>query len=129
MKTVEVLLFDSCPNADVATSHAREAIARAGLAADLSVVRIDGPDDAIRLRFLGSPTIRVDGVDVDGAADTRTDFGMQCRVYSVDGRLRGAPPIAWIEAALRGVTRGSSGARASSDCCSADAPKRIPRSR
>lgn len=119
MKTIEVLLFDGCPNADVATSHAREAIARAGLPSDLRIVRIDGPADAIRLRFLGSPTIRVDGVDVDGAADARTDFGMQCRVYSVDGRLAGAPPVAWIEAALRGATRGSSDGNASGGCCSA----------
>ncbi len=123
MKTVEVLRFDGCPNADVATSNAREAITRAGLPADLHVVRIDGPDDAIRLRFLGSPTIRVDGVDVDGAADARTDFGLQCRVYSVHGRLAGAPPVAWIEAALRGAARESSGVQRSSSCCSADVSK------
>lgn len=127
MKTVEVLLFDGCPNADVATSHAREAISHAGILADLRVVHIDGPADAIRWRFLGSPTIRVDGIDVDGAADTRTDFGMQCRVYSVDGRLAGAPPVAWIEAALRGAMRGSSDVQTSSSCCAADIPEVIPR--
>ena len=121
MTSVEVLLFDGCPNADLATSRAREAITRAGVLADLRVVRIDGPADAIRLRFLGSPTIRVDGIDVDGAADTRTDFGMQCRVYSVDGRLAGAPPVAWIEAALRGAARGSSEGNASGGCCSPSA--------
>lgn len=99
MKIVEVLFFDGCPNIEVAAKHARDAIARAGVDAEVRLVRVEG--DASRLRFLGSPTVRVDGRDVDDTASARTDFGFQCRVYSIDGRLVGAPPVAWIEAALR----------------------------
>jgi hypothetical protein len=102
MITVEVLFFDGCPNVDIATTHAREAIARIGASARLHLVRVEGDADAVRRRFLGSPTIRVDGLDVDCSARGRTDFSLQCRVYSLEGRLAGAPPAAWIEAGLRG---------------------------
>ena len=100
-KTVQVLFFDGCPNVDLATRNASEAIANAGVSATIRLVRIAGEAEAVRRRFLGSPTVRVDGVDVELSAGARSDFGLQCRVYSVDGRLTAAPPTAWIEAALR----------------------------
>ncbi len=103
MKHVEILFFDGCPHVELAASRARQAVANAGASADVTLVRIDGEDDAVRRRFLGSPTVRVDGRDVDGSSDARDDFAMQCRVYSVDGRIERAPPVAWIEAALRGT--------------------------
>lgn len=101
MKMVEVLFFGGCPNIEVAAARARDAIDRAGVDAEVHLVRVEGDADASRLRFLGSPTVRVDGRDVDDSAASRTDFGLQCRVYSIDGRLVGVPPVEWIEAALR----------------------------
>lgn len=59
---------------------------------------VETEDDAARLRFLGSPTVRVDGCDVEAGAEDRSDFGMECRVYfSSDG----LPASAWIRDALR----------------------------
>jgi hypothetical protein len=98
--TVEILFFEGCPNVDVAAARARDAIAAARVSADLRLVRIDDEAAATRLRFLGSPTVHVDGLDVERSARQRTDFGLQCRVYSVDGRLEGAAPVEWIRAAL-----------------------------
>jgi hypothetical protein len=103
-KQVEVLVFDGCPNLEPTVERAREAIAHANVPAELRVVRIESDEDAKRLRFLGSPTVRVDGVDVEPATPGREDFGLQCRVYSVGGRYHGAPPVDWIDAALRGTT-------------------------
>jgi hypothetical protein len=102
MKQVEVLVFEGCPNVEATVAAAREAIAQAKVSADLRVVRIESDDAAERLRFLGSPTVRVDGSDVEAGTNHRNDFGLQCRVYSVAGRYQGTPPIDWIAAALRG---------------------------
>ena len=121
MKRVEVLYFDGCPNVDVAADHARKAVAAVSESAEVQLVRVDGNDEAVRRRFLGSPTIRVDAADVDASAWERTDFGMQCRVYWVDGKVAGAPPVAWIEEALRGGASG--GLDVSSDACCAAGPK------
>jgi hypothetical protein len=102
MKQVEVLFFDGCPNVNLASSRARQAVESVEPTAEVHLVRIEGDVEAVARGFLGSPTVRVDGRDVEGAAQSRTDFGVQCRVYSVEGRLEGPPPVAWIEAPLRG---------------------------
>jgi hypothetical protein len=123
MRAVEVLYFEGCPNVEVAADHARRAVAGAGDPAVVRLVCIDGDADAMRQRFLGSPTIRVDGVDVDASARERTDFGLQCRVYWADGKLSAAPPIAWIEAALQGDARESMKRLNSSATCAPSAAR------
>lgn len=100
-RDVEVLVFDGCPNVDVALERARAAVASANVPAEVRLVRVQNDDEAMRLRFLGSPTVRVDGVDIDPSAEGRDHFGLQCRLYSVGDRLEGAPPTDWIASALR----------------------------
>jgi hypothetical protein len=98
---VEVLAFDGCPNLEVALQHARAAVSSTGVSADIRIVHVGSDEEARSLRFLGSPTVRVDGTDIDPTAKDRDDFGLQCRVYSVGGQLGGAPPVEWIVSALR----------------------------
>jgi hypothetical protein len=100
-RRIEVLFFDGCPNAAVALDRARDASKTSGVSSTVTAVRVLNETEALRLRFLGSPTIRVDAQDVDPGASVRDDFGMQCRIYLVGGRLEGAPPVEWITAALR----------------------------
>jgi hypothetical protein len=64
---------------------------------------------------------RVDGIDVDSSANERDDYGLQCRVYVVNGRLEGAPPMAWIASAL-----GASDAAATSTASSEEAAPSAP---
>jgi hypothetical protein len=117
-KTIEVLYFDGCPSVELAIANARAAMARSAPSTDLVLVRIEGEAAALEGRFLGSPTIRVDGVDVDVGARDRTDFGLQCRVYSSDGHVVTAPPAEWIEAALRGDPHARQDAPSGPTCCS-----------
>jgi hypothetical protein len=116
MQAVEVLYFAGCPSVDVAVEHARKAVAAVATGAEVRLVRVEGDEEAIRRQFLGSPTVRVDGLDVESEARSRTDFGMQCRVYWVDGRVVGSPPIDWIERALRGEPN-AGGVAKSTGCC------------
>ena len=101
IREVEVLVFDGCPSVDVALDRARAAVATANVPADIRLVRVQDDGEAKRLRFLGSPTVRVDGVDIDPSIEDYDHFGLQCRLYSVGGRLEGAPPVEWIASALR----------------------------
>lgn len=101
-RRLELLVFDGCPNIDATLERALAAIREADVCADLRIVRVESDDQAKQLRFLGSPTVRVDGRDVDPSAESRDDFGLQCRVYSLYGRFENAPPMAWIVSALRG---------------------------
>lgn len=70
-----------------------------GVPIEMSEIRIESEDDARRERMLGSPTIQVDGLDIDPAARSRADFAMSCRVF---GGAGGLPPREMIAAALQG---------------------------
>ncbi len=77
-----------------------EVFAEKEMEATIERIIVQTNADARKLGFLGSPTLKVNGVDVEPDARERTDFGMTCRVYQVDGRLLGSPPKKMIEEAL-----------------------------
>lgn len=98
--TIEVLYIDGCPNHDAVVSHLPELLAEAGIDATIELRRIETLEEAEHERFLGSPTIRIDGRDVDPGAGGRDDYGIKCRLYATDDGLRGAPPDVWMLEAL-----------------------------
>lgn len=53
------------------------------------MVKIEAPEDAVRHRFQGSPTIRINDRDVVEHADT--EYGLRCRTYWVEGQPQGHP--------------------------------------
>jgi hypothetical protein len=99
--TIELLYFQGCPSHEAFLPRLRELLAQAGVEGLIEQREVQSDADAQRERFLGSPTLRVDGVDVDPGARDRTDYGLKCRLYPVAGRLSGAPPDEWVLAALR----------------------------
>lgn len=100
---VEVLYFDGCPNHESLLPHLRELLATSGVSADIELVRVEDHDAADRARFLGSPTVRINGRDVEPGAGERDDFGLKCRLFATRDGLRGLPADGWILAALRGA--------------------------
>lgn len=98
---VEVLYFDGCPNHEVLMPHLRKLLISAGVAADIDLVAVEDPEAADRHRFLGSPTVRVNGQDVEPGADQRSDFGLKCRLFAAPAGPRGMPADEWVLAALR----------------------------
>ncbi|MGH2984165.1 MAG: DF family (seleno)protein [Solirubrobacterales bacterium] len=98
--TVELLYFDGCPSYQRLLPSLRELIAELAPGAELELRRIESIEDAERAQFLGSPTVRVEGVDVDAGAAERGDFGLKCRLYRSDGVTSPLPPEEWIREAL-----------------------------
>ena len=97
---IELLWFDDCPNHQVAEDLLREVLD--DLHAEATVVRIEVPDEETgnRVCFPGSPTIRVEGQDVEPGWEECEDCTPRCRVDLTPEGLRGVPPRAWIEAAV-----------------------------
>lgn len=98
---VELLWFSDCPNYRAVRVMLGEILAE--LAPDARVDEIDATDPTVAsdLRFPGSPTVRIDGRDVDPAFEDPGDYTPRCRLYWTDHGLRGVPERSWIEAALR----------------------------
>ncbi len=93
---ISILYFEGCPNHRPVVDMARRLVIEHGLDASIEEREV-APGEEARLRFLGSPTVQVDGVDIEPAARQRTDYAMSCRVYhSPDG----LPPEELLLAAL-----------------------------
>ena len=98
---VELLWFEDCSNHERARALLDEIVA--DLAPGTAVLDIDATDPFIARghRFPGSPTIRVDGSDVDPSFQDPGDYTPRCRLYRTAAGLRGVPERSWVEAALR----------------------------
>lgn len=97
---VELLYFDGCPHHEALMPHLEQLLHSADLPARIELRRITDDKVAQRERFLGSPTVRVDGRDVEPGAEQRDDFGLKCRLYRLPTGLRGAPADQWVLDAL-----------------------------
>lgn len=119
MKRIDILYFEGCTNYEPAVALARSVAGELGIDAEINVIEIMGPDDARARRFLGSPSIQVNGVDVEPEARERSDFGFSCRTYAG----KGLPNRDMLVAALRDdgcPSTGSAAVDSGSDCCGAD---------
>jgi hypothetical protein len=104
---IEVLHFEGCPNTAEALNRLQMILKAEGVDARVRLFEIHDVAEAISMRFLGSPTIRVNDVDIEPAARRRTDYGFMCRTYRAeDGNTTGVPPAALIADAVRSAFTG-----------------------
>ena len=98
---VELLWWEGCPSSEEAHELVRRLMGEAGLdPASLRSIEIDTNDAADREGFVGSPTIRVDGRDIQPPEDEEPP-GLTCRVYHLrDGRISPLPDPEDIKEAL-----------------------------
>ena len=98
---MEVLTFPGCPNRDAAIALAVRVREQLGSAAEVRVIDIPDQPAAEQVGFLGSPTIRVDGRDIEPGADDQQEYVHACRLYQHQHSLRGLPEEDWLRQALR----------------------------
>lgn len=96
---VELLYFDGCPTYLEAEKVLREVLGREGAEAEVELVAVNTDREAQRLRFPGSPTIRVDGRDLFPVPE-RTEYALGCRMYATPEGLRGSPTSGMLKEAL-----------------------------
>jgi hypothetical protein len=94
---IEILYVPNCPNHAVALERIRAILPATSFQMHVSEVLINDADMAQLLKFPGSPTIRVNGQDVEPQSEKTTAFGLMCRLYS-DGS--GAPSEDRLRAAI-----------------------------
>lgn len=97
---VELLWFADCPNHPVARQMLEAIIAEIAPGTPIRDVDATDPTVAARVRFPGSPTIRVDGWDIDPTYADIGEYTPRCRLYRTAAGLRGLPERHWIVDAL-----------------------------
>ncbi len=97
---IEILVLEGCPNADAAKKLVCETVDELGIEASIEVVYVNDAEDAIARRFLGSPSIRVGGKDLEIEENKLIQYFMGCRIYRHGHRLSGLPPKELVTRAL-----------------------------
>ena len=97
---VSFLYYEDCPSYDLALERLREVMDEEGIPGEVEVVKVETEEQARELRFVGSPTIRVDGQDIDPPSDPR--YALTCRAYRLaDDRISPLPSRDMIRQAFR----------------------------
>jgi hypothetical protein len=98
---IELLWWRECPSWERALAMLREAVVEHGLDPEsVEVIEVDTDETAERRRFVGSPTIRIDGNDIQPPVEGEPT-GLACRVYRRrDGRTSPLPDPEDIREAL-----------------------------
>jgi hypothetical protein len=99
---VELLYWDGCPSHPQALAELRAALADVGRPeVEVTLTEIVGEAQARERAFIGSPTLRIGGVDVIEPAEDEP-AGLACRVYRRrDGRYSPTPDPLDVRDALR----------------------------
>lgn len=99
--TVELFYWEGCPSYPEARELLEEVLRRRGDGVEISMHEVKTGEEAQELRFPGSPTIRIDGRDVDPAG-AEGPPSLSCRIYRLpDGRVSPLPTREQLEEALR----------------------------
>jgi hypothetical protein len=98
---IELLYWEGCPSYPEAKALLEQVLVELGRSDEIVMTEVVSDEDAVRLRFPGSPTIRVDGHDVDRPGASARP-ALNCRIYHLpDGRVSPVPSREQLEAALR----------------------------
>jgi hypothetical protein len=97
---VSFLYYEDCPSYDLALERLREVMDEEGIPNEVEVIKVESEEQARKLRFVGSPTICVDGQDIDPPSDSR--YALTCRAYRLaDDRISPLPSKDMIRRAFR----------------------------
>jgi hypothetical protein len=98
---IELLYTPTCPSWRFAQDNLKAALAAEGVWVDLQLVPVSTPAQAADLKFLGSPTFRVNGKDL--WPEARTSYILRSRLYLTPGGVKGWPTINMLRQRLRPV--------------------------
>jgi hypothetical protein len=100
---IEFLFWEDCPSHPEAWKRLQEVMAELGVETPVEKIEVLTDEEAGRLSFPGSPTIRVDGTDIDPTGAAQMGTALTCRVYVLeDGRFSPVPSREMIRQALVG---------------------------
>ena len=95
---IELLYFDGCPSWETGLANLKSAMELEGFETQVELVRVDNDEGATRLKFLGSPSFRVDGVEL--WPEEREEYTLSCRVYPTPEGLKGWPTVSMLRQKL-----------------------------
>ena len=98
---VELYYLDGCPSWQRARENLEHALQLEQISAQVEAILVADSADVQLKRFIGSPTIRLDGVDIEGPGAETRGYGYGCRVYADGSCTAGWPSVNQVRRALQ----------------------------
>lgn len=99
---IQVLYFDDCPSYQTALTLLQAALGDVGRSDVIQTIEIKDEADVQRWQFIGSPSIRLDGIDPFDQGTS--NYGLECRVFKTPEGLLGWPTREMLVEALKRMT-------------------------
>jgi hypothetical protein len=96
---IELLYFQDCPSWQTTKRKLEDLLPQLGQTAKIAEILVETQEMAEAYHFVGSPTIRVDGVDLFPI--DQTQYALGCRVYPTPHGLKGSPTEEMLRERLR----------------------------
>lgn len=98
---IEILYFDGCPNFHDAHANVKMVVGELGIQAEVELIDVTTDEEALARKFLGSPSVRVEGTDVESLPNSQPEYSLCCRRYAVAGAMQGFPSKSMIALAIQ----------------------------
>lgn len=98
---IELFYYNGCPSWETGLKNLEAALQEEDLSASVEMVKVVDDDDAAQLKFLGSPSFRVDGVEL--WPEERETFALSCRVYPTPEGIKGWPTVDMLRERLHAL--------------------------
>jgi|GEM_PF-1040680 len=99
---VEILYIDGCPSKDKVDRMVQQVLDEVGVSgAQIIDTIVKTYSQAETLKFVGSPTVRINDVDIEPDIERLTEFGLNPRTYKVRGIEQDLPDLKWLKDAVR----------------------------
>lgn len=96
---IDLFYFNGCPSWRIGLKNLKSALKREGMDAEISLVCLSDDAQAARMKFLGSPSFRVDGVEL--WPEQREYYNLSCRVYFTPSGMKGSPTVEMLQEKLQ----------------------------
>ena len=97
---IEVLYVSDCPNHAPVVTTITEILKECGLEEQIREIEVTDSERAIAMAFPGSPTVRINGTDIECDLPQVNSSGLTCRTYIVNGKRQSVPHRDWIRDAI-----------------------------
>jgi hypothetical protein len=91
---IDLLYFDGCPSWKNALDNLRVAFKEENIEAEINLVLVGNDEEAMKEKFLGSPSIRVNGIDMWPMS--RQSYFLSCRMYRTAEGMKGFPTVTML---------------------------------
>ncbi len=96
---IELLYMDDCPSWETGLRNLNAALDLEGIHADIALIKVHDDAEAARLKFLGSPSFRVNGREL--WPEEREGYALSCRLYLSPQGAKGWPSVEMLRQKLQ----------------------------